>query len=63
MYLVSHHTLFILLPRSYIIELEEHKNRWLDRRKDIKWALTNKLKSARRNLMLIKSTAKTQSRI
>lgn len=52
--LVSYHTLFILPPRSYIIELEEHKNRWLDRRKDIKWALTNKLKFARKNLMLIK---------
>lgn len=62
MYLISYHTLFILLPRSYIIELEEHKNRWLDRRKDIKWALTS-WKFARKSLMLIKSTAKTQSQI
>lgn len=35
-YLTSYYTLFILLPRSYIVELEEHKNGWLDRRKGYK---------------------------
>lgn len=42
-YLINYHTLCIYLPRSYVIELEEHKNRWLDGR-NIKWTLTNKLK-------------------